>query len=50
MKIVILAMDCLEYELVVKYRLKYLMQKVYGYVDVSNYYVKEVGDILTTAV
>lgn len=27
MKIVILAMDCLEYELVVKYRLKYLMQK-----------------------
>lgn len=50
MKIVILAMDGLEYELVVKYRLKYLMQKVYGYVDVSDYYINEVGDILTTAI
>jgi len=50
MRVIILAMDGLEYDFVLKWRLKALIQKVCGYVDVSEYYIDEVGDILTTAV
>lgn len=36
-KILILAFDGLEYELVERYRLKALKQKIYGYIDVSSF-------------
>jgi hypothetical protein len=45
--VILLALDGLEYNLVVRWHLKNLMQNMYGYIDVSKYYVPEVNEILT---